>query len=523
MESLENKPLSTRDFLFTLFKRKKIILWMFFLVSLFTTMGVYLWPETYVANGKILVKVGRENISISSMSSSAQQRVMTSLQPRAEDINSEIEILKNHHTIHELATRLGEKFLYPEGEKPTTFFKLLKYHFKKTLMDVKDALWEVLYILDLQKRLTPFEQMINDLSKNISAEQIPKTDIIEVTFSWGNPEIAKHVLVELVDLFLFHHVQVHKTSGENYSFLQQQVEITGGNLRKLENQFQRFRKNEKIVSLPNQRRLLLENQSQLEALMKQTETKIAETQKTVQEFKKKLGNQSKVIQLSSKMNRNPILDKLKIKLLDLQLQRRKLESKYMENSRPIQSIETEILKVQERLKQEKTSIMGQVTTGLNTNYSATENDLIHAEVQLVALREKQEVVSRHLDWYSDELEKLNPREMKLNRLSRMLDIEGENHKFYRKRLEEARVTNLLDNLRVVNLRVIEPPKAFPTPIKPKKLMVIGIGILLSLVGGIGLAFLFEFLDHSINTAADVDRMADVPFLASFPENKKWKS
>ena len=522
MESLENKPLSIRDFLFTLFKRKRIIISMFILVSILTTTGVYLWPETYQANGKILVKLGRENITTSSMSRSAEQRVMTSLQPRAEDINSEIEILKNHHTIQELANRLGEKFLYPESEKPTSFFKLLKYQFKQVVSDVKDAIWEVLYTLDLKKRLTPYEQMINDLAKNINAEQVTKTDVIEVTFTWGDPEIANHVLKELIDLFLFYHVQVHKTSGEDYSFLKQQVEITGGNLRKLEDKFQKFRKKERIVSLPNQGRLLLENHSRLEALLKQTVTKIAEMEKTVQEYKKKLALQPKEVQLNSKVNRNPILDKLKIKLLDLELQKRKLETKYLPSSQPIRSIEKEIVKVQNRLKQEKENVTGQVTTGLNDTYSTTERQLIHAEVQLVALSEKREIVTKQLDWYADELQKLNPYEMELNRLTRLIDIEGENHKFYRKRLEEARVTNLLDSRRVVNLRVIEPPRASSSPVKPKRLMVIGIGLLIGLVGGIGLAFLFEFFDHSLNTATDVDRTLKVPYLASFPEDKKWK-
>ena len=523
MESLENKPLSLRDFLATLFKRKRVIISMFLLVSLITTVGAYLWPETYQANGKILVKLGRENVTTSSMSRSAEQRVMTSLQPRPEDINSEIEILKNHHTIHELATRLGEDVLYPKkGEKPTSFFKLVKYQFKEFVGEVKEAIWEVLYTLDLKKRLTPFEQMVQDLASNIIAEQVSQTDVIEVTFSWPSPEIANRVLDELFDLFLYYHVQVHKTSGEDYTFLKQQVELTDRNLRKLEDKFQKFRENERIVSLPNQGRLLLENQSRLEALLKQTETKTAETQKTIQELKKKLSSQSKVVQLNSKVDRNPMLDKLKVKLLDLELQKRKLESKYLPSSHLIKSIDDEIVKVQSRLNQEKVSVTGQVTTGLNDNYSSTERELIHAEVQLVALIEKQEMVTKQLDWYSDELQKLNPHEMELRRLTRLIDIEGENHKFYRKRLEEARVTNLLDSRGVVNLRIIEPPRASSSPVQPKRMMVIGVGLIIGLVGGIGLAFLFEFFDHSLNTAMDVDRMIKVPYLASFPEDKKWK-
>jgi uncharacterized protein involved in exopolysaccharide biosynthesis len=343
-----------------------------------------------------------------------------------------------------------------------------------------------------------------------------------VTFSWPSPEIAKRVVAELIDLFLSYHVEVHKTSGQDYTFLKQQVDLTGNKLRKLENELQQFRMNKKIISLPDQGRLLLENQARLESLLKQNETNRVETEKMVQEFRKKLDGQSKVVRLNSKYNRNPILDQLKIKLLDLELQKRQLETKYQKNSRPIITVEEEIQKVRDRLKNEKTSITGQVTTGLNDVYNTTEKQLIQAEVSLAAINEKKAVITKHLNWYDNELRKLNPHEIELKRLYRLIEIEGENHKFYRKRLEEARVTDLLDTKRIVNLRVIEPPKATLSPVKPKKLMVIGIGILISLVGGIGLAFLFEFLDHSINTAADVDRLLSVPFLASFPENKEWK-
>src|SRR6185295_16143534 len=58
-----------------------------------------------------------------------------------------------------------------------------------------------------------------------------------------------------------------------------------------------------------------------------------------------------------------------------------------------------------------------------------------------------------------------------------------------------------------------------TPIGPQRMRNILIAFLLSLVAGIGLAFLFDFLDDTVKSVDDVDRYLHLPALALIPAGR----
>jgi capsular exopolysaccharide synthesis family protein len=67
-----------------------------------------------------------------------------------------------------------------------------------------------------------------------------------------------------------------------------------------------------------------------------------------------------------------------------------------------------------------------------------------------------------------------------------------------------------------NLRVIEPADVPGSPIGPMRLRTILIGLLVSLIGGVGLAFFLEYLDNTVKSVDDVVRIAQLPTLAVIP-------
>ncbi|HKX31881.1 MAG TPA: polysaccharide biosynthesis tyrosine autokinase, partial [Blastocatellia bacterium] len=67
-----------------------------------------------------------------------------------------------------------------------------------------------------------------------------------------------------------------------------------------------------------------------------------------------------------------------------------------------------------------------------------------------------------------------------------------------------------------NLRVIEPAEIPTSPVGPMRFRTILIGLLVSLVGGMGLAFFLEYLDNTVKSVEDVVRVAQLPTLAVIP-------
>ncbi len=67
-----------------------------------------------------------------------------------------------------------------------------------------------------------------------------------------------------------------------------------------------------------------------------------------------------------------------------------------------------------------------------------------------------------------------------------------------------------------NLRVIEPAETPTSPVGPMRFRTILIGLLVSLIGGMGLAFFLEYLDNTVKSVEDIGRIAQLPTLAVIP-------
>ncbi|MCP3761386.1 Wzz/FepE/Etk N-terminal domain-containing protein [Domibacillus sp. A3M-37] len=69
----------------------------------------------------------------------------------------------------------------------------------------------------------------------------------------------------------------------------------------------------------------------------------------------------------------------------------------------------------------------------------------------------------------------------------------------------------VDNVSILATAEVQPAEA---PIKPQPLLNIVIGLVFGLMAGIGLAFLLEYLDNTIKSEQDIERLLELPVLGS---------
>ena len=69
-----------------------------------------------------------------------------------------------------------------------------------------------------------------------------------------------------------------------------------------------------------------------------------------------------------------------------------------------------------------------------------------------------------------------------------------------------------------NIRVIESAQVPVSPIGPKRMILILTAFFLSLGSGVALAFLLEYLDHTVKSTEDVEQFAQLPVLGLIPKS-----
>ena len=86
----------------------------------------------------------------------------------------------------------------------------------------------------------------------------------------------------------------------------------------------------------------------------------------------------------------------------------------------------------------------------------------------------------------------------------------------------AVTTSLIEESKTVfptggDIQVMDNPQFPSAPVKPRKLLNIAIAILIGLMGSVGLAYMFEYLDRTIKDEEDVDKYLGLPVIGLIPK------
>lgn len=95
-----------------------------------------------------------------------------------------------------------------------------------------------------------------------------------------------------------------------------------------------------------------------------------------------------------------------------------------------------------------------------------------------------------------------------------------NYRLYLTKLEESRISDAMDSEKITSVSLIEPAQLPFYPVSPKPMLNLLLAIFIGVIGGLGLAFFFNYLDDSLEMVEDVEEYLQLPVLFSIPELKR---
>lgn len=143
--------------------------------------------------------------------------------------------------------------------------------------------------------------------------------------------------------------------------------------------------------------------------------------------------------------------------------------------------------------------MKRIATGIEKEYSS-------AKIKEAALE-------KALADKIKDVRNLNRTEFALNEYTREVTA---NRTMYETFFNRIRETTETGDLQTANARISDPAILPNIPVKPNKKLVVALALVVSLMFGVGLAFLLDALDATLKNAEDVDRKLGVPLLGMLP-------
>ena len=482
-----NEPLAptTRELAMVLFRQRRVFVWVWAVV-LGAAMLYALLGTTYKAEMKIIVRRGRADSPVSAGTNAPLD--LTRLAVTEEELNSEVELLRDEEVMRKVAEQSGA------GGKGW----LAWLHFGETS--------------DQQ-----VERAARRLAKKLKVNPIKRTNLISVSYAAGDPQAAAKVLRAVADVYLEKHKQVHRPSGE-FRFYEQQ---TGESRRQLEDakrELLQFATGHGVVVAAQQRDLALAKLSEVDASARQTRIELAATRERVAALGIQLAQLPERTVTQKRTADNPdLLKALKASLLDLELKRTELLTKYEPNHRLVKQVEEQIAQAQAAIAAEDVTPVRDETTDKNPQYEWAKSELERTQVDLRALEVREEATIAQAAAYRRMSEKFGQDAVTQDDLLNAEKTAEEIYLLYVKKQEEARMNDALDERGIVNVAIAEDPVAPALPLW-SAWMIVSVGVIVSGLAGAGAAFAADYVDPAFRDPDDVAAYLNAPVLASLPKS-----
>lgn len=471
---------SMRDVLFVIFKRQKMIISIFLVTVATVTIGVFLTKPVYEASVKILL-----NREVSeSLLKMAPWYPMTRKYELEEEINSEIELIKSREVIEAVLDELDQKV---SVQKPSDSQDVSPSSASDSEIGERDL---------VRSRLN----RIFALQKKIVAEPVKKSDVIQIRYSCHDPQMAMDVSNAVAEKYIDYRAKIYRTSGV-VDFFDEQMEITKSNLDQLELALKDYRQQEALLSYDKQEMILLSKLNEFEISLTKVRKDIISKEAKYEKIRDFMSSPLQPLVPSLEIREEGITFALYGRLIDLRMQLNKLLTHFTEDHREVKNLRREIDLGQAELRTE------------------VEKVIELEESSLEILRAEESALNSTVNMLYKEVRALPEKELTVMRLQRAIeDHQGVYSMLVLKR-EEARISEASDR-RITNISVISRATLPIRPIRPQKAMLLIVGCLIGLIGGFGLAFVVEYLDHSLKTNEDVEHYLNLPVLACIPEMKQ---
>lgn len=452
----QQRQLFLRDVLTVLFKRKILIVLFIVLVLAGVFVGNMVWPPTYESSAKIQLLRGRETLQPTTPLTDSVSTPLISM--TKEDVNSEIQMILSDDVLRAVAERQDVAAQAgPVGQ-------------------IRDS---VVNVLTMSSGEDAQNRQVETLRGAISVRQVKDSYTMELFCRWPDPQAAQEILAAVIEEYKRKHNEVFSTPTEADQVFTSKMEEIRGEWTGAQQALQQFRESNSVYGLEEERDLLLEQYTDAKKLALELE----QLGTLAEDANANASADDSIMSALARETQSTVITELRLRLLELMLRR------------------NEIIQSKGPNHPETISINNQVDQALDRLNNAIEISVQSTAEQIRQFEER----LKHLNNVIDEHDALQEE----------AKIKQDAYVFFAERVQEARVNTVLSDAGINNIVVVSDPSLPNSPIRPRKLFNLVLGLIAGVVGGIALAFFFDYLDHGLKTPEDLEHYLGVPPLASF--------
>jgi capsular exopolysaccharide synthesis family protein len=323
---------------------------------------------------------------------------------------------------------------------------------------------------------------------NIQPERNSK--LVKVSFSSFDPKLASQVANAIVSNYIEATLARRYNAGnEAREFLQKQLISMQVALERADQALQDFAKKKNVADLEERIRLATNKLKELNDRL--TQVQVENVQFTVLKEQIAKGRADSLEQVMS----NELVNKLQEEYVAAAAEYANLSGQFRPGYPKLLQVSEQMSQLEVQINKEKKRIID----SLNTKYS-----------QLV---EQDRVLQNAINEQEKQIMGLNQEAIQYNILKREVQT---NKELYDGLLQRMKEVGVASGVQENNISVIDRAEVPMDSDKPNKRLNMLVALFLGLAGGIGLAFLLEYLDNTVRRPEDVENLLGLPAIGVIP-------
>jgi len=491
----EENELNLRYLVQVVMQRIHVVIIMFLLIFIGTILYTVNQSKVYKSETQILIENG--------MAAGGVFDQMTPFINNDMVINNEIQIITSRtiaeRTVNSLLVEYSLDSLYIFDRGLLLENQSFSTKFKKQLKKMFSREEEKVLTLD-QKRKNYINRLLNDLQ----VEPVRETQTINISIESFDPNEAAIIINELVTQYYANDLErVSNAAGKVRNFLEIQINDVEPKLAAIERQLSDFLEKEGVVDLDENAKQLIQKSAEFEAQLFTARAELNITNVQLTYLKSQLTEkQNQVLDIRLQIA-NPYILGLREEIAageQVLLKEDPTDPNVISSKKDLEN--------KKKILEEKTLLLIQAGYLPGTIDPLSVNQLILSQIvdlegQKVSLESKAVEYGKLNDYYNDLIEEIPSASISYIRLERERQTHERIYLLMKERYEEARIQ---EASQISNVYVID--KAYPKygPIKPKTNLNILLGFVFGLAAGIGVILLREFMDNSIRSKEDLERL-----------------
>ncbi|HSE17517.1 MAG TPA: GumC family protein, partial [Pyrinomonadaceae bacterium] len=352
--------------------------------------------------------------------------------------------------------------------------------------------------LNEAKRLAPY---VNTILAGLKVEPVKETRgyyketrLIDIKFTHTDPAVAEKVVNAIAEVYVFSNLEkrteANSTTGD---FFQKRIAELQQQIRTSEERLVNYAKNNQIISLDPNQNTVVERLAGLNQQLLQAENE-RKTAEAAYNAAKVPDAANALVDDGGKQNAD-----LEAKLIELRQKRALLLVDATEEAPEVKEVDQQITELDKQLKDQRSRKSATLLTNLNTRYQQA----LEREQSLRKAFEQQRAQT------------LSQNEAAINYRIIQQEIET-NKSLLNGLLQGAKENDVVLAGKPNNISIVDYALTPDTPVGPNRTRTVIAAFFLSIGLGLGLALFFEYLDDTVHSTEEVERVLHLPALAVIP-------